>query len=677
MSSSAVRLFAVLLVALTGLLVAPTAVAEPPTRLQTQLTDTAGVLSSAQNAEVSSAIDKLYEQHRIKLWVVYVDTFDNRGWQAWSQQTVRASDFGDNDVLLAIATEDRALAFQVPSTLPDGGSIDADNIRRDYIEPALRDGNWAGAAIAAAEQLGTAQDTASGSGMHVSGTTLLIVLAVLLVAAVMLWWWARQRKRKRHEAELAAARRIDPTDAAALSQVPLEALDDLSKLIVVDVDNALRTSENELALAVEEFGTARTAPFTKAVADAKTTLAQAFNVRQILDDAAPETPLQRRDLLTRVVVAAGKADRELESQSEAFEELRNLVINAPDRLDALTQQMVALSARIEPAGQALAALHQKFADTALTSVAGNVDEARSRLAFADDSISAARKMVSAPATDQTPLIDNIRAAEGALQQAGMLLDGVDSAASDINRAIADLPAAIADIKNGIEAAGGQLQQPNTPQAAALSAAREAAVAAVDDAAANSTADPLGAFTRLTKADADLDRVLENVAESRKAAEQQAQLLSQALFAAQSRIKAVSEFIDTRRGSIGPEARTRLAEAVRQLEAAQAKQQSNPAEATAHANGAAALAAQAQASANDDVRAAQRAYAPQYSSNSDLGSVIGGIIIGSVLRGGFGGTGMGGGYGSSWGGGRSMGRPTSYGGSSRSSGRSYSGGGGRF
>ena len=70
MSSSAVRLFAVLLVALTGLLVAPTAVAEPPTRLQTQLTDTAGVLSSAQNAEVSSAIDKLYEQHRIKLWVV-------------------------------------------------------------------------------------------------------------------------------------------------------------------------------------------------------------------------------------------------------------------------------------------------------------------------------------------------------------------------------------------------------------------------------------------------------------------------------------------------------------------------------------------------------------------------------------------------------------------------------
>ena len=106
--------------------------------------------------------------------------------------------------------------------------------------------------------------------------------------------------RKRREAEFAAAKRVDPTDPNALAAVSLDALDDLSKSIVVDVDNAVRTSDNELALAVEEFGAKRTAPFSQAVANAKATLAQAFNVRQILDDAVPETPLQRRDLLTRV-----------------------------------------------------------------------------------------------------------------------------------------------------------------------------------------------------------------------------------------------------------------------------------------------------------------------------------------------------------------------------------------
>ena len=116
------------------------------------------------------------------------------------------------------------------------------------------------------------------------------------------------------------------------------------------------------------------------------------------------------------------------------------------------------------------------------------------------------------------------------------------------------------------------------------------------------------------------------------------MLDQALFAAQSRVKAVSEFIDTRRGSIGPEARTRLSEAARQLDAAQAKRTTNPTEAIAHANGAASLAAQAQSLANDDVRKAQVSYAPQYGRQSDMGSVIGGIIIGNILRGGMGGDG---------------------------------------
>ena len=106
---------------------------------------------------------------------------------------------------------------------------------------------------------------------------------------LVLWLWTRRRRRKRREAEFAAARRVDPADPNALASVHIDALDDLSKSIVVDVDNAVRTSDNELALAVEEFGDKETAPFSQAVVNAKTTLAQAFNVRQILDDAVPET----------------------------------------------------------------------------------------------------------------------------------------------------------------------------------------------------------------------------------------------------------------------------------------------------------------------------------------------------------------------------------------------------
>lgn len=661
------RLLTTLLVILfTALLVSPAAVAEPPFRVQQQVTDNAGVLSGSQERQVQAAVDTLFDDRRIKLWVVYVKSFDDLGWLEWSQRTEKLSDFGDDDALLAVATEDRSFAF----TVPGASSSLKDSVRRDKIEPALRNNDWAGAAVGAATGLNASPGGTAGP--QISGKALLVAAGALVLLALLLWWWTKSRRRRRHLAEVEAAKRVDPTDAAALAAVPLDALDELSKQIVVDVDNAVRTSTNELELATEEFGAARVEPFAKAVENAKATLAQAFTVRQTLDDDVPETPLQQRQMLTQVIISAATADRELLARQHEFGEMRNLLINAPERLDSMTQQMVALTARMEPARQTLAALLQQFAETALSSVAGNVDEARLRLKFADDNITRGRGLISAPASDQTALFDTLRAAEGGLQQSGTLLDAIDSAATDINRAIAGLPAAIDDIQQGIDSAATQLQQPGTPKTDVLTSTRDVAAAAVQDARSNGNADPLGTFTRLTKADADLDRVLENVAQLRAETQKQAQVLEQSLFAAQSRVKAVSEFIDTRRGSIGPEARTRLSEASRQLEAAQAKKASNPTEAIAHANGAASLAAQAQSLANDDVRRSQVSYAPQYSRQSDMGSVIGGIILGNVLRGGMGG--MGGG---SWGGGSGgyggsrSGGPTSFGGS----GRSY--GGGRF
>ncbi|MGZ8808967.1 MAG: TPM domain-containing protein, partial [Mycobacterium sp.] len=441
------------------------------------------------------------------------------------------------------------------------------------------------------------------------------------------------------------------------------------------VDNAVRTSDNELELAVEEFGADRTEPFTRAVNNAKTTLAQAFNVRQILDDAIPETPTQRRDLLTRVVVAAAKADRELDAQQEAFAELRNLVINAPSRLDAMTQQVVDITARLGPSQQKLTQLHSEFDATALSSVAGNVDAAKELLTFADESITRGRDLALRPvAGRQTELVECVRAAESALAQARGLLDAVDSAASDIRRAAATLPAAIEDIQNGIKQAGALLQQGNAPQAAQLAEARDAAAAAVATAQRSKSVDPLGSFTELTKADADLDRLLAAVEQEREAAERLNRALDEALFTARSRVRSVSDFIDTRRGIVGPEARTRLAEAVRHIGAAEEKRATDPAEAIAHANGAAMLASQAQTLANTDMQNAQRSHMGPFGGGGgggggNMGAIIGGILIGNILsggmRGGFGGGGFGGGgFG-----------PGSFGGSGGGGG--MFGGGGRF
>jgi len=665
-----VRSFAALMaMLLAALLVAPSAAAQPPFRLSSYITDNVGALTGSGRAAVQSATGKLYSERHVQLWVVFVDNFSGQSAVSWAESTRTASDLGDFDAVLAVATVDHSYAFLVPNRVKTISTGQVDDLRRNQIEPALRRGDWSGAAVAAANGLNR-QHEATDS------TPLLIGLGVILVGVVILYVAMRYRHRRRRAAELAAAKRVDATDPNALAALSLGALDDLSRWKVVDVDNAVRTSANELALTIEEFGEQRTQPFTQAVNTAKAALSQAFTVRQQLDDAIPETREQRRELLTEVILSAARADRELESQREAFEEMRDLVVNAPARLDAFTQQVVDLTARMGPAEQRMTELHNEFDAAALASVATNVSTAKDRLAFADQNLSRARELAAKPVSgEQSALVDAVHAAESALGQARALLDAVDSAANDIRHAVATLPSLIADIQAGIQHADAQLQsaqKTKAPHLRDLANARDAASHALDAAHTSRSADPLGAFTGLTKADADLNQLLATVAEEQAAAERLNRTLEQALFTAQSRVHAVSEYIDTRRGSIGPEARTRLAEANRQLEAAQDNQSGDVSQAISHANRAATLAAQAQSLAEADVQSAQRAYAGRYGGGNDMGAMMGGIIIGDMLsggmRGGFGG-GWDGGFGGGWG-------PTSFGGSSGSDG-GFMGGGGRF
>ena len=651
----------------TGLLLASPASAQPPFRLPGYVTDNAGLLSDSGRAAVTSAVDKLYADRHIRLWVVYVDNFSGLTAENWAKRTYNSSDLGDSDAVLAVSSTGRAYAFLVPTTVRSIKPSEVDDLRRTQIEPALRNGDWSGAAVAAANGLNRPPD-------YSGRILMLIILGVIVIAVVLLLIFMRRRARRRRAAALAAARRVNPTDPNALAEVSPQALDDLSRSMVVDVDNALRTSANELALAIDEFGTERTQPFTEAVDNAKAALAQAFAVRQQLEDATPETPAQRRELLIRVIASAARADRELESQTEAFEQLRDLVINAPSRLDGLTQQYVELTGRIAPAEQRMAELHKEFDDAALSSVAGNVTGARERMAFADRNIGTARELAGQAETGkQTGLVDAFHAAESALGQARSLLDAVNTAAGDIRHAIATLPSTMADVQANINRANEQLKgtpKSRSPRVKELTAARDAAVTAAESARGSGSADPWGAFAKLTKADADLTRRLAALAEEQATAERLDRAYEQALFTAESRVRAVSEYIDTRRGSIGAEARTRLAEAKRQLQAAHDKRPTNLLEATAYANGASAWAANAQSLANADVQSAQRAYRRRGGSGGDnTGALIGGIIISDLLSGGARG-GLGGGW-----------IPTSFGGSSSSSGGSsdgsFMGGGGRF
>ena len=123
-----------------------------PTKLSSAVTDSAGTLSSEQTAEVKSAVKSLQTARDVRMWVVYVDAFDGPPVE-WARKTRSLTKMGDRDAILAIATKQRKYAFLVAPAATNGPEQSVNDLRRNKIEPRLRDSDFAGAAVAAATGL--------------------------------------------------------------------------------------------------------------------------------------------------------------------------------------------------------------------------------------------------------------------------------------------------------------------------------------------------------------------------------------------------------------------------------------------------------------------------------------------------------------------------------------------
>lgn len=650
LSSSAPRSVSVLcaVFAVLSLLCAPSAVAEPPARMGPQVVDTANVLSAGDEGRVLDAVDTLYRDHQVKLWVIYVRTFGSMAARDWAARTSDLSGFSDRDLLLAVAVDDRG--YWLDGTLPDGVTdSELDSVLAGSVEPALREQKWAQAAI----------DTAEGIGSALKGTSvpwgvlILIGLAVVVVAGGLMLF-ARKRRGDRDRAELTNAREVDPTDSAALAKLSLPTLHALSRERLVEIDDAVRTSGEELTLATSEFGETAVTPFRSALEAARAATAKAFTIRQQLDDAVPETPDQQRAMLIELIATAGKADRELDAQVTDFDAMRDLLIDAPARLDALTRDIVELTARMPGSEAELARLDSTYPPSVIAPIHDNVRMAKERITFAETNIDNARTALAQPVGQQGGAVAAIRAAEGAIGQARTLLDAVDQAATNIQQARDGLPAALDELRADLSSAKSLTEFGGADLAAAVSSA----TAALNT--PNADTDPLGAFHNAVTADAELDRAIAAASDRKLAVEDLRRRLDRTLTDAAARIDAASSFITTRRGGVDAEARTRLSEAQRHLDEARRLAAGDPERALVSAQTAADLGGRAMQQAQASVQAWETRQ-PMSGGGSQTGAVLGGILLNELLRGAMSGGSRRGGYGGGGGGYR----PGSYGGSSGS------------
>lgn len=665
------------------------AAAASPTNLRAQLTDDVGALSASERSAITAASDRLLRETGVQLWTWFIDTTGSFTAGEFASQTAARSSLGGTDFLLVVALDDRAYGYWTTDAVPLSNAQIEGLLSAD-LEPGLRAGDEGGAVVqlagALASALGGAPATTSpaataaatpasqpadgGGGTGGGGDgglgTILAIIIVLVVIAGVGWFLLVRRRWGVATGVTTGGRRTPGASSDPLANLSDRDLNAEANRLLLATDDAIRDSEQELGFAQAQFGDVEAAPFGAALAAAKEDLTSAFAIRQALDDATPEDRPTRRRMLEDLARRCQAAQQRLDAESGRFEELRAFQLEAPGILAGLPAAAGAVEARL-PAVEATLARLREYADASWQPVAANVDEARTRIAVARAAV--AEGGAAAP-EDTAKVAAAARVGQEALGQATAFLDAVERLAKDLDaardRVSAEIADAEADLARARAAAAGT--SPPDPAVAGRLSEAEGLLAAAREDLGHPKPDVAAAYGKARRANEIADEVLADI---RTAAEQQAALaarLDTSVRGAQATVTRAADYVATRRGGVGGEARTRIAEAQRHLDAAVAAGAADPAAGIREAETAARL-------ANEALSLAQRDYSgwddPWHGghgggggsggSGGDIaGAIIGGIIGGLLAGGGRGGGGLGGlpggrggglgGLGGGWGGG---------------------------
>lgn len=660
MRSKFKRILAV--IGLTGLLAVPAgaAWAEPPVAIPsgTNIVDNAKVLGG-RSGEVQEAIQKLLKDHKYNLYVVTVDSFENPTKpEDWGKAVASQKSMGKADVLLAISTAGQFyFATDASSTIRSKQS----NISQNAITANLAGGqkDYAQAAIDTAAAIGDAAGGGSGNvpSGDGAGAALLVGTGVVIAGGAGAYLYFRN-KRKAAEASSASygpqGAELDP-----LASLSIEELRRKSGSLIIEADDAIKSSEQELGFAEAQYGDAAVGNFTKALAEAKAHMTESFKLQQQLDDHIPDTEEQQRSWLGEIIRRSEAALGSLQEQKADFDSLRELEKNAPQALAAVSSGAQEADAKIASAEQSLTALRAKYADSALVQVADNITQAKERLAFVQNATSTAQEKLAAGEGSLAAVA--VRASEESLHQTNVLLDAIAKVSSNLDEARNGLEAAVVETSQDLAQAKAMIQSGEHPELAGPVAGVEAALGQVKAEIQGGKIDPIATLQRVETAHQALDQSLTGIRNQQDQARRAQASLQQTIMSAQAQISATSDYITARRGGVGTEARTRLAESQRNLDYALSISRKDPVTALTYAQQAHALAAQAAQLAQADVDNFG-GYANQGFGGGGMfggrgggggglgGAILGGILINSILNGGSGG-GWGGGHsdGGGWGG----------------------------
>jgi predicted nucleic acid-binding Zn-ribbon protein len=645
---------------LTALLAMPAAAAwaEPPVTIPSgqNVVDSAKVLGPREG-EVKAAISKLLKDHKYNLYVVTVNSFEDPSEpRAWAQAVASKKSMGTADAILAISKAGQYyFAANSASTIASKNSAITQNAVAANLGAGKAD--YAQAAIDTAAAIGDAAGGGSGTVPgEFNAAPLLVGAGVVAAGGAATYLYLRSRRRKAAELEsareLAEARKVDP-----LAGLSIEELRRKSGSLLIEADDAIKSSEQELGFAQAQYGDAAVGNFIKALQDAKGHMTESFKLQQQLDDHIPDTEEQQRSWLGEIIRRSEAALASLQEQKADFDSLRELEKNAPQALANVNSGAAEAAAKISSAEGSLEQLRTKYAESSLVQVSDNITQAKERLAFVQNASNTAREKLQAGENGLAAVA--VRASEEGLHQTNVLIDAISKMAVSLDEARKGVDAAIVDARQDLAQAHAMIDSGAHPELAGPVAGVESALQDVK-ADILGRIDPFATLDRIETAHRALDQALAGIRDQQDQARRAQASLQQTIMAAQAQISATSDYITARRGGVGTEARTRLAEAQRNLDYALSISRNDPVTALTYAQQAHSLAAQAAQLAQADVDHFD-GYARQGYGGGMFGgggggglggAILGGILINSILNGGVGGWGGhdGGGGGGFFGGG---------------------------
>lgn len=401
---------AVVLPLLAGLVFGSAARAETPPPLDPgHISDRAGVLSDAEEARLEVRLDELASAADLpELFVILVPEFESPdNALAWADDTALLNNLAADQYLLAIATDGRSFAI---SAEYGGDGVAAGPLSESRIleiedrlgSDHLSDDDWAGGIDYVADEF---SETSWPWWVWVLG---MVALALIVFAVTRLVLFLRRR------AALAAELRT------------LEGQKKRTAQRLVQADEAIRTSEQELGFVTAEFGEETTAEFAAVLAENKTRLQQGFRLLERLQDAEEDTPQETRSWTDEILRLCAQIDADLDARTQRIASLRALVDGASENLSRLRAARADSTRLQTDAAEGLASLTAAFPPADLVGVAGNAEEIGGRLRAADVQLEALQKAVDG--RKPRAVTQAVHEIERLLAEAKDLHDAVDAQA---------------------------------------------------------------------------------------------------------------------------------------------------------------------------------------------------------------------------------------------------------